>query len=407
MKTRIPYKMPVAALLMAALLAGCSSSATQQNAAQGNAGTQTNAQAAAQPAAQAAPANAPSTQRAAATTTLSVNGVLALGVPEVALSFDQNAVVETVNAVAGQAVKQGDILATVDDADLQDAVSDAEMALKLLRANIAKQNAPPTKEEMAAAQASLNAAYASYSATKAGATQSEIENARRSWESAWNSYLAAQVTRDVHCGTAAGTQTTDCQKNEVQYGNAYESMLTAKANYDAILQPVSQATLTQAYSSVSSAKANLDELNAGVTETEQNVTAIQLEQAQAELDRAKAALAKATLVSPCDCIVQTSNVVQGVVPGETAFTLVNLSGMQFKTTNLVESDLANVKVGSTVSIRLRAVEQALTGKVAAILAQSTGTTGSTALYTVLIDLDQTDVTLLPGMTGSAEITMTS
>lgn len=405
MKTRLISRMPVAATLMAVMLAACSSGTTQSTT-QTSTNIQANAQGAAQQA-QATPSTASSAQRAAATTTLSVDGVLTLGVPAVSLSFAQSAKVAAVNVVAGQSVKRGDVLATVDDTALQDAVADAEMALKQVQASIAKQNAPPTKTETAAAQAALSAASASYAATKAGATQSEIENARRSWESAWNSYLAAQVTRDVHCGTSAGTQTIDCQQNEAQYGSAYEVMLSAKASYDAILQPVSQNALTQAYSSVSSAKASLDALNAGVSETEKNVSQVQLEQAQTALDRAKTALAEATLVSPCDCIVQNLNVVKGVVPSETAFTLVNLQDLQFKTTNLIESDLVNVKVGATVSIRLRAIEQPLTGKVAAILAQSAGTTSGTALYTVLIDVDATNVTLLPGMTGSAEITMAS
>jgi len=54
-------------------------------------------------------------------------------------------------------------------------------------------------------------------------------------------------------------------------------------------------------------------------------------------------------------------------------------------------------------LRLKAYDQALTGKVAAVLPLSSGLQTTTALYTVLIDLDATPIALLPGMTGQADI----
>ena len=93
----------------------------------------------------------------------------------------------------------------------------------------------------------------------------------------------------------------------------------------------------------------------------------------------------------------------GVVPTGTAFTLVDLTGIQFKTTNLVEGDVAKIKVGAPVTIRLKSYADGFSGKVSAVLSQSSGTQGSSALFTVLIQLDPTDKQLLPGMTGQAEI----
>ena len=95
--------------------------------------------------------------------------------------------------------------------------------------------------------------------------------------------------------------------------------------------------------------------------------------------------------------------------GETApsnaFTLVDLSGLQFKTTNLIESDVASVKVNAPVTIRLKSYTDEFTGKVSAVMVQSSGTLSGAALYTVLIALDPTEKYLLPGMTGQAEITL--
>jgi HlyD family secretion protein len=156
---------------------------------------------------------------------------------------------------------------------------------------------------------------------------------------------------------------------------------------------------------VASAKAKLDGLKAGETAEQKQVDQAQVEQAQAAVTLAQANLAKAKLLSPCDCIVQAVNVVPGAMPSSAAFTLVDVSSLQFQTTNVVESNLSKIKVGSPVTVRLHAYTDTFTGKVSAILAQSSGTQSSQALYTVLIRLDPTANQLLPGMTGQVEITV--
>ena len=176
-------------------------------------------------------------------------------------------------------------------------------------------------------------------------------------------------------------------------------------NYNKALEPVAQNTLTQAYSSVASAKAKLDALKAGVTTEQATVDEASLSQTQAALELAKSNLSKTKLVSPCDCVVQVVNVATGVLPSGAAFTLVDPSRIQFKTTNLTERDISRIKVGAAVTLRLKAYADGFTGKVSAVLAQSSGTQSSVALYTVVIDLDQTQAQLLPGMTGQAEIAL--
>ena len=338
-------------------------------------------------------------------TTISADGVLSLAVPEIKLSFDQSNKVATIYAKPGQTVKTGDVLATIDATTLQNAVTDAQLALDLTQANIRLQNAPVTTQTIAAAKASVSAAYASYGTTKAGNSQSDIETAKKNIDAAWSRYLAAQIDRDVHCGTAAGTNTTDCKTQESAYGNAFEGWVSARDSYQKLLEPVSQDALTQAYSPVASAKAKLDSLTAGETAEQSKLDAAQVSQAQATLDIARANLSQAKLTSPCDCIVQDAGLAVGVVPTGTAFTLVNLSGLQFKTSNLVESDVEKIKVGVPVTIRLKSFADVFTGKVSAVLTQSSGTQGTSALFTVLIALDKTDKALRPGMTGQAEIAL--
>jgi HlyD family secretion protein len=351
------------------------------------------------------PATAPAvpTRLVAARTTISADGVLKTTTPPIALAADVSAKVLTVNVEPGQAVKAGDVLATLDDGALRDAVADAELQLALVEAQIAQARAPARPEDIESARAALAAARANYALVRQGPTQSEIEQARLSWVAAREAYLAAQVNRDVACGTPAGTNTPACQAQEAAYGSAYESERAAYANYQRTLQPVTQEQLTQANANVISARARLQALESGLSEEQQQVYEAQLNQARSALERAQENLREAIVRSPCTCVVQEVNVAVGIVPKGVAFTLVKLDGMVFETTNLSERDLAAIRIGSRATIRLKAFDQTFGGTVTAIVPQSAGAQGSTALFTVLITLDPTEAPILPGMTGRAEI----
>lgn len=345
------------------------------------------------------------TREVVSASNVTANGVLALRGPVVQTGFDVNGTINAVRVAAGQRVKTGDVLATIDDVDLRDAVEDAELSLALTEAQIRLQAAPVLTEDIEAARAALVSAQVSYAQTKGGPTQSEIDNAQRNADAAWLQYIAAQSNRDTHCGGPLGTATIDCQQQEAQYGNAYESMLAARATLKALKEPVSQNTLTQSYASVTTAQSRLDALNAETAAETKRVAQVQYDQAKASLDRAKSRLAKATLTSPCDCIVQEIKVAVGGAAGASAFVLVDVAQLQFQTTNLSERDVAGVGPGAAVSIRLKAHVAPLTGKVATVLSQSSGAQGGVALFTVLVDLDATDKLLLPGMTGEAELAL--
>ena len=102
-------------------------------------------------------------------------------------------------------------------------------------------------------------------------------------------------------------------------------------------------------------------------------------------------------------IMQAVTLAAGASAGQAGVTLLDPAQLQFRTTNLNESDVINIKAGQTVSIRLKAFDQPASGVVSAILPLSSGTQGTAALYTVVIALDKADPALLPGMTGQADI----
>ena len=95
-----------------------------------------------------------------------------------------------------------------------------------------------------------------------------------------------------------------------------------------------------------------------------------------------------------------------LTPGANAtgnVTLIAPTALVFRATNISERDVIAIQAGQSVTLRLKAFDQAFTGKVSAVLPMSSGLQTTTALYTVLIDLDSTSTALLPGMTGQADI----
>ena len=339
------------------------------------------------------------------------DGVLELTASAIPLSFELNSRVTGVFASAGQAVKKGEVLATIDDTPLRDAVADAKAQLALLEAQIAQGSAPARQEDIDSARAALSAAYAQYNILRKGPAPADVEQALRAWNAAVESLRSAKMSRDAACG--GGIEAAGCQSSEAAHGNAYENERAAYDRYQALLQPASRNQLAQAYATVASAQARLDALYAGQSPEQLKSSMARLEQARAGVARAEKNLAKAELVSPCDCTVQDVNVSAGSTPGGPAFTLLDLSGLRFKTTNLSELDLASVEAGAPATVRLKAFDRPFTGRVDAILplpetgagavAGASAQAGGTAVFTVLIALDPAAETLLPGMTGQAEI----
>jgi multidrug resistance efflux pump len=392
-----------------------------------------------------------------AVTTIPAEGTLALTTPIINLSFETSGKVAQLNVKPGQRVAKGDVLALLDEQTLKDALDQAREQLRLTEAQIkeAAVGTPVRKSDIDSAQASLNTARTRLTEAqrgaaktdidqakallsvaqmkldqvKAGATASEKEAALRSWNTSKNSLWSAQLSRDANC--ARDQNTVQCKSSQAQVGNAFESERAAYAKYQETLQPpttdkvraaeadVSSAQsrlntllnqnspekLASYYADVISAEARLKQLTESqpVTDEKKKVTEIQLDNARSSVERAERNLAKAKLISPCDCIVQDVNVVVGSNASATAVTLVDTGSVVFKTSNISERDLASVKVGNVATVRLKAYDKNFNGKVSAILPQSSGMQGTTAIFTVLIKLDDAKEDLFPGMTGQAQI----
>ncbi len=127
-------------------------------------------------------------------------------------------------------------------------------------------------------------------------------------------------------------------------------------------------------------------------------------QAHAALEVAQANLALGTLVAPFDGTVVSIDIVPGemVAPSKAVLTIGDLSNLRVETTDLSEREIAQVKIGQSATVRLKAFSQDLTGKVIAIAPLSTLHNGDN-VYKVTIQLGQAPQGLMWGMTGDVSI----
>lgn len=144
-----------------------------------------------------------------------------------------------------------------------------------------------------------------------------------------------------------------------------------------------------------------------VGSAEQNIESAEadLKRAQALLDSAKAALeAQSALVAPFDATVVTVDTVAGetVVPGRVVVTLGDLSRFRIETTDLSELSVTRVKIGQSVKVSIKALNEELDGRVVDIALVSS-TLGGDVVFTVTIELDKQPEGLRWGM--SADVTI--
>ncbi len=400
---------PISLLIAGLLMTACQSSITQAST------TTSSGQAVVAQVSQIAATALP--KRVVATTTsVAADGTLTLTTPLINASFDTTGKVTAVNVVPGQAVKTGDVLAELDPGTLQTTLQQAQQALALQKAQIAKSLAPAKQTDIDNAKAALNSAYAAYNTLKSGPTATTVEQALRSWNQAKNSLYSSQLDRDQTCGIKPGYSSDDdwkkalgganckradmsVQQSEMRERTAYNAYVTAQ-------QPTSQNDLTPAWASVVQAQTSLATLQNGVSDQQKAIYDLQIKQVETTVERAQRNLLAVRLLSPCNCVVQEAPLSVGATASSaSAITLLDLSEITFQTTNLNERDVVNMKSGLPATIRLKAFTETFTGTVDAVLPVSSGTLSTVALYTVILRLDTTNVDLRPGMTGQAEISL--
>ena len=365
--------------------------------------------------------------------TILADGSVVAVQPVLPLSFTTSGRLLTLAVQAGDVVAEGDLIATLDDAALVDAVTNAELQVAQSEINLAQaqielnrlQDWEPDETAVALAEANLAAA------------QAALENAQQSDAVAGNSVTSANVSV-----AQAERQLADAQKaydtafdpgREWELGDpfrkqflenerdaatrnlqfAQENLRVARANYSLAAAGINNDSALNAQASLVSAQQALEQ--AQKPPTAEQIEAAQLSVAQAELslqqgqlslEQAQEAVQNAQLVAPTAGTVLSIEVATGsmVGAGSPIMTLLDTTRLEFHTTNLSERDLARIAPGQTVQVTLKAYpNDVIEGSVARIGSQATGMVGDAAVFPVIISISSAELDIRPGMTGRVEI----
>jgi multidrug resistance efflux pump len=297
------------------------------------------------------------------------------------------------------------------------------------------------------AQSALEMARLAYEAvqSEAEAYARQIELARLSWEVALTNLAQAQARLEALEGDERSTpEALDAAQKILQ--DARELVEKAEAAYQALISGISGPRLEAVWGEVQRARedlaaaavggnpalsvetllaqvdaatalrdlaaANLADLKNGARPEELQAARAQLDAAQAQLDMLEIELKKFTLASPWDGVVLTRSVEPGEIalPGGTLLEIGRLEQLEL-TAYLPEERFGQVVPGQEVQVRVDAyLERVFNGVVLRLAeeAEFTPTNVQTKedrtrlVYAVVIQLDNPDLALKPGMIADVE-----
>jgi multidrug efflux pump subunit AcrA (membrane-fusion protein) len=229
--------------------------------------------------------------------------------------------------------------------------------------------------QAAQAKAVLDGASASFAKIKAGPTSDDIAIAKSNLDRAKETVAQTQAAYDRIGGDS----------------NPFGAM-TPQA-----------LALQQAYSAYQAAVASYNLTVNHPTDSELKIAQAQLAQAQSALDLAKQNIANASIVAPLDgAIVWIGpHIGESISPGAPVMTLTDLSHMQVSV-EVDENSLSQIQLGQTVKITADALPgQILTGHVSKIGILATTTAGIVSVP-VTVDVDPTDLAIVPGLSANVE-----
>jgi HlyD family secretion protein len=382
-------------------------------------------------------------------TTILAEGALVAAKPQQPVGFAINGRLLDLLVEEGDSVQAGDLIATLDDEMLQEALVDAALAYRqaensLAQAELALENLlnwEPDAALVAQAEANLAAAEASlenaqsqdaasgYSVT---AAKVQLEQAQQALTDAQEAYETAfdpgrdweQYIDDPSCRTGeqfpncTGPPYSDVIKAEREAAENYipqaeDQLRIAQANYNLAVAGLNSNSAVSAEATIAGARQALVQALTGPGEKDISAARLQVEaaelalqQAQINQEKAERAIEDTRLLAPVGGTVLTVDSAPGslVGSGTPVITLLDIADLHFETNNLSERDLAQIRPGQEVEVTLKAYpNEALNGRVLRVAPVAEGDIGDAATFTVIIDLQESSLPLLPGMTGRVEI----
>lgn len=373
---------------------------------------------------------------------------------QVILSFQAAAPVSEVVAEVGDPVGEGDLIATLDTADLNQLVADSRLAFDLQRSVYDSLLADPREADIAAAEAAVAAARASYGAASlSGPNEFQVEIARLQRELAGNALWQTQLQRDQITIPDSVPQAFDIPPldqndlpgvppdviDDINQGigdveelinaplnaSAQQAIQAAEAQRRQLEQAIPQVEIGVEIAdanfqsvqsrgpdmgSLASANAQLLQAQIALDRLLEGPDAIQLERANLDLELAELALelaeynlSQSQMVAPFAGIVAENNLVEGQVPPQgIAVRLIDASTL-YVDLPIDETEVVRIQPGQTVIFSVDALPGVeLRGTVVRV-PYTPVQIGQLVTYPVRVELEPVDERVRVDMSVTAQI----
>jgi RND family efflux transporter MFP subunit len=309
--------------------------------------------------------------------------------------------VKDVSATVGQQVKAGDVLASADTTDEQNALDLAQANLSAAQAKYDADNGGPTTTDQQSAQLSVDQA------------QQQLDAATKSRDNtASQNQIKLQQSQD-------GLSQAQTKLSDDRSSHAPSALITS--DKQAITQARSDLKLTKeqiqasnqsADQQVASAQLSLQSAQNGFTTQTAPASAQTISsdkasvlQAQQAVDNAQQQLDGAVIKAPEDGTIVAVNVVPGTTaPSGNAVEL--MTDDLNVTADFAESDVPNINAGQKATVTISATGDQVPGTVTVVTpVASTSGTSSVVSYSVTVALDTDPAKSLPGMSAQVAITI--
>lgn len=322
------------------------------------------------------------------------------------LNWETNGVVESVNAVEGQTVKKGDILATLETASLSSEVLTAENSL--IEAEDALDLAQSSDLLKAKAFATLTANQISLQATKQA---QEIlyfpRGDKNDKEQAYDSFRLAQqnfeyakedyrVVTDSYKGWDDAARTTYFDS----YQTAFEALKTSYEKWKWVSGAPNDVALAAAEGAVLSAQKDFDAALEEYSKPKED----EITKMNVKVKDAEQLYEKRFLIAPFDGVVSGVFAETGdsIKEKQLAFHLDNPDHV-FVKLEIIELDIAKVKVGDAVTIVLDAdSDKSYNGKVTG-LSETGIEKNNSFFFTCTVEIENPDASIRSGMTAKVQL----
>jgi HlyD family secretion protein len=373
------------------------------------------------------------------------------------LSAETPGIVQEVMVRVGDTVQAGDVLVQLDTANLEFRVARMQQNLTLQEVSLEALLNGSTEEEIVAAQAAVTSAQlnlenllagptaqaiaeseanirsqeaniasasASYNSTLDSVTDSAIAAAQVELINAQIAYDNAQSVNedDPNANTHAaledaasnlaiaqtalvslldGPNQGNISSSAASVSAAVANLAQTQANYNKQLLGATASQIAAAQASLAQAESTLDRLVESASAEDIAIAEAGIEQARLSLLDAQESLAKATIIAPFDGLITAVNVSEGEMGSGALIQLISNSYQVILSVD--EIDVGTIAPGQQAIITLETWPDVEIGSEVIAIAPSANSNDGIIFYDVTLQLEESELPILVGMTADAKL----